>query len=403
MAYTIYLTLFGAAALSISWVKTLCEKISISYSIIYFLIGIISYLTIPELPWTHPFRDQNFTKHLTELMVIVALMGVGLKIDRPFFTKKWVIPFLLAAVAMILSIGVISGISYYFFGFTIASAVLIGAVLAPTDPVLASDVQVDEPNNTNGHEVKFSLTGEAGLNDGLAFPFTWLAIALAMHANDDSWLLNWVAYDVFYRIIAGVAVGYAVGKLIIWLFFKLPQKFSKNHVQRGLVSFSATLFVYGLTELINGYGFIAVFITAITIRNYEMSHEYHKLLHQFIDQIEHILLAVLLILFGGAIVDGLLDSLTWQYALWSVVFVIVVRPLVAYLSLISIKINKKHKLFISFFGIKGIGSFFYLAFALSEVSFLHASEIWSITAFVVLLSIFIHGLTSAFAMKKLVK
>ena len=194
MAYTIYLTLFGAAALSINWVKTLCEKISISYSIIYFLIGIISYLTIPELPWTHPFRDQNFTKHLTELMVIVALMGVGLKIDRPFFTKKWVIPFLLATVAMILSIGVISGISYYFFGFTIASAVLIGAVLAPTDPVLASDVQVDGPNNTNGHEVKFSLTGEAGLNDGLAFPFTWLAIALAVHANDgDSWLLNWVA------------------------------------------------------------------------------------------------------------------------------------------------------------------------------------------------------------------
>ncbi|MCH2548294.1 MAG: cation:proton antiporter, partial [Alphaproteobacteria bacterium] len=183
MIYFIYLTLFGAAALSIGWVKILCNKISISYPIIYFLLGVVIYWAIPGLPWTHPFRDQTFTKHLTELMVIIALMGIGLKINRPFWTKHWIAPLLLATVAMILSITMIFGISYYLLGFTLASAALLGAVLAPTDPVLASDVQVGEPSETKEHEVKFSLTGEAGLNDGLAFPFIWLAIALATHLD----------------------------------------------------------------------------------------------------------------------------------------------------------------------------------------------------------------------------
>ncbi|MCH2547273.1 MAG: cation:proton antiporter, partial [Alphaproteobacteria bacterium] len=213
--------------------------------------------------------------------------------------------------------------------------------------------------------------------------------------------LEWFAYDIVYRILVGLGVGYLIGRLITWLFFTLPKRFDASHVQRGLVSLSATLFVYGVTELIHGYGFIAVFITAITIRNYEMNHDYHKVLHSFIDQIEHIMLAVLLILLGGAVVDGLLESLTWFYALCGLIFVIIVRPLAAWISLLPVKMSGKHKLIVSFFGIKGIGSFFYLAFALNEVSFAHASEIWSITAFVVLLSIFIHGLTSTFAMKKI--
>lgn len=402
MSYFIYLTLFGAAALSIGWIKFLSRKISVSYSIFYFLAGAVIYLAIPDLPWTHPFRDQTATKHITELMVIIALMGIGLKIDWPFWTRQWITPLLLASLAMILTIATIFSVGFFALGFPLATAVLLGAVLAPTDPVLASDVQVDKPGGEKDHKVKFALTGEAGLNDGLVFPFVWLAIALAGHAaSGEPWLLNWLAYDVFFRIFAGIGVGFAAGKLITWLFFALPDRIDASGVQRGLVSLSATIFVYGLTELIHGYGFIAVFIAAVTIRNYEMDHDYHKSLHRFIDQIEHILLAVLLILFGGAVVDGLLESLTWTYAFWAMVFVLIVRPVAAWLSLLRVDMQAKDKAIVSFFGIKGIGSFFYLAFAVNEASFEQSSEIWSFTALVVLISLFIHGLTSAFAMKKL--
>ncbi len=402
MDYFIYLTLFGGVALSIGWVKHICKRISIAYSIVYLLIGIIAYQLIDGLPWTSPFRDQAMTTHITEAMVIIALMGIGLKINRRFSLKGWRAPFMLATLGMLLSIGAVVTIGYYGLGLGIAAAVLLAAVLAPTDPVLASDVQVKAPDDTKDHEVRFALTGEAGINDGLAFPFTWLAIALATtYASGQPWLASWLAYDLLYRIIAGLAIGWLGGRAIIYLFFKLPDKYNIDGIQRGLVSLSATMFVYGVCELAHGYGFIAVFVAAVTIRNYELDHEYHKSLHNFIDQIEHILLAVLLVILGGALTDGLLDALTLTHLLFAGLFILIIRPIIAWISLSGTGMATKHKAIVSFFGIKGIGSFFYLAFAMKEAEFEAAAELWAITGCVVVLSIAIHGLSAATIMKRL--
>ena len=401
MDYFIYLTLFGGVALSIGWVKHWCGRFSISYSIVYLLIGVMAYKLIPSLPWTSPFRDQSLTAHVMELMVIVALMGIGLKINKRFTLPGWRAPLMLATLGMLLSIGIVIGLAYYWLGLGIAAAVLLSAVLAPTDPVLAADVQVDAPDEKKEHEVRFALTGEAGLNDGLAFPFTWLAITLATTAAGTPWLTEWLAYDVLYRIIMGVAVGWLGGKLVSYLFFTLPDKHDISDIQRGLVSLSATLFVYGVGELCHGYGFISVFVTAVTIRNYELNHDYHKTLYSFIDQIEHILLAILLIILGGAITDGLLGALTWKHVAFAAIFILLVRPLIAWVSLAGCNISNKHKAIISFFGIKGMGSFFYLAFAMKEATFESAEELWAITACIVVLSIAIHGLSAATIMKRL--
>ena len=402
MDYFVYLTLFGAVALSIGWVKQIAQRFSISYSIIYLGVGIAVYLLIDDLPWTSPFRDQAMTSHITELMVIVALMGIGLKINRKLSFSGWRAPFMLATVAMLLTIGIISGLAYAWLGFGIASAVLLGAVLAPTDPVLASDVQVEEPNSEKDHIVRFSLTGEAGINDGLAFPFTWLAITLAtLSPANEGWLAEWFAYDVCYRIIVGVIIGWVGGRIVTYLFFKLPDELNITDIQRGLVSLSATLFVYGVSEICHGYGFIAVFVTAVIIRNYCMEHDYHSVLHAFIDQIEHILLAVLLVIFGGALTDGLLNALTLTHFIFALVFVLAVRPLAAWISLTGCNIAHKHRAVISFFGIRGIGSFFYLSFAMKEAEFAGAEELWSITACIVVISIIVHGLSAATIMKRL--
>ncbi len=402
MDYFLYLTLFGGVALSIGWVKHLSSKLSISYPIVYLLIGIIVYQAIDELPWTSPFRDQEITTHITELMVIIAIMGIGLKINHPFSLIKWKAPFMLATLAMFISICAVTGLAYYWLGLGIAGAVLLAAVLAPTDPVLAADVQVEEPSEEKDHPVRFTLTGEAGLNDGLAFPFTWLAIALTASASQsEGWLLEWLSYDVVYRILAGIAIGWLGGKVVTYFFFNLPDKYRISDVQRGLVSLSTTIFVYGVSELCHGYGFIAVFVAAVTIRNYEFQHEYHNTLHAFIDQMEHIMLAVLLVIFGGALTDGLLNALTYTHIAFALLFLLIIRPVAAWVSLMGQQISPKHKAVISFFGIKGIGSFFYLAFAMKEAEFQFAEELWAITACVVVLSIFLHGLTAATVIKKL--
>ncbi len=400
--YIISITIIGIAALGMAWIPSLTKRIGISYSIIFLLFGIIIYSFLNELPWPNPIWQEDYAVHLTELVVIVALMGTGIKIDHPFSFREWKVPFRLVTITMLLNIGIMAAIGIWGLGFDIASAVLLGAILAPTDPVLASDVQVGPPNEGENDDVRFALTAEAGLNDGMAFPFTWLAITLALASSTgEAWFLDWFGKDVLYRLLVGTAVGFGLGKLIIYLFFMLPEKYEMNHVRDGFVAISSTLLVYGITELVHGYGFMAVFVTAITIRNYEMGHDYHRELHGFTDQIERILLAVLLTLFGGSLVNGLLDDLTWKMAGIGLAFVLIIRPVCGLIGLIGTQLKFREKLAISFFGIKGIGSFFYLSFALSITEFYNKEEIWAMTAFIVLISILMHGLTASFTMKKL--
>jgi NhaP-type Na+/H+ or K+/H+ antiporter len=400
-SYIIIITIIGLAALGMAWMPSITSKTKISYSIIYVLFGIFLYLVVGRLlPLPDPIYENELTVRLTELVVIVSLMGTGLKIDQPFSFRKWAVPFRLVSITMLLSIFVVTVLAMWGFGFDLASALLLGAVLAPTDPVLASDVQVGPPLEDAKDNVKFSLTAEAGMNDGTAFPFTWLAIVLASTTASND-LGAWFWNDLIYRVLAGVACGFFIGRILAYLIFRLSEKNKDLVIKDGFVAISATLLVYGLTEMVSGYGFIAVFVTAITLRNYELHHKYHKRMHAFTDQIERILVAVVLILFGGSLVAGILERLTWQMALFGVAFVLIIRPVTSLIGLIKTKLHIKEKMAIGFFGIKGMGSFFYLAFALNEVTFVYKEELWSTGAFVVLLSIIIHGLTATSMMKKL--
>ena len=400
--YFVSIAIIGIAALGMTWIPTLAQKIRVSYSIVFLGFGMLLYVLVDDLPWPNPFRMKTETVHLTELIVIIALMGTGLKIDRPFSFRQWLVPFRLVTITMLLSIVSLIALSAWFLGFDWASAVLLGAVLAPTDPVLAAEVQVRGPNEGDDNDVRFALTAEAGLNDGMAFPFTWMAIVIALSASgSEPWLGEWLGKYLLYKIAIGVGIGLLVGRGITYLFFYLPEKYEMWHIRDGLVALSSTLFVYGATELAQGYGFVAVFVTALTVRNYEMDHQYHQKLHAFTDQLERILLAILLILFGGSLVEGILDHLTWPTALLGLGFVLIVRPLSSWLGLIGTSVRARDKWAISFFGIKGIGSFFYLSFALSKADFAYQEEVWSLTAFVVLISVLLHGLTASSAMKKL--
>mgnify|MGYP003133820020 CR=1 FL=1 len=401
--YITSLALIGFVALSISWVQHVTRLIHISYPIVFILMGMAIFALVDGLPWASPYRDQALTMHMAEIMVIVSLMGTGLRIDTAFKFKTWSLPFRLVTIAMIISIGALAALGYWWLGWGLATAVLLGAVLAPTDPVLASDVQVGPPGTADTHDVKFALTAEAGMNDGLAFPFVWLAVALAVatQGGQDFSLMDWFTFDVLYRILAGIGIGIVAGKVITYVFFVLPEKFDAHHIRRGLVALSATLFVYGVTELAHGYGFIAVFVTALTIRNYEMGHEYHKTLHEFNNQVEHIMLAVMLILFGGSLVDGILGDLTWPMVAVGLGFLCIIRPLAGYIALAGHKMPSKEKWAVGFYGIRGIGSFFYLAFALNETDFAFDQQLWSLVAFVVLVSILGHGLSANYVMKHL--
>lgn len=400
--YILIITVIGFAALSMAWMPAITAKTGVSYAIIYVAAGALLYSVFDFLPEPDLDQHEEVAVHLTELVVIISLMGTGLKIDQPFSFRNWRVPFRLVLITMILCIGLVTVMGWWVFDFDWASALLLGAVLAPTDPVLASDVQVGPPHEEEVDNVKFSLTAEAGLNDGTAFPFVWLAITLAIMAgNGNASIQEWLLMDIVYRVSVGVASGFILGKVLGFLVFDLPEKRNFLLTRDGFIAIAATLLVYGVTELIHGYGFIAVFVCAITMRAYERQHKFHRKLHEFTDQIERILLAIVLILFGGLLVTGVFDRLTWPMALFGVGFIFIIRPLTAYLALIGINLHYKEKGIISFFGIRGIGSFFYLSFALNQTWFNYGKELWALVSFIVLISILVHGFTAAFSFKKL--
>ena len=401
--YILLITVVGLAAFGMAWMPAITKRTGISYSILYVTAGMLIYFFIPQLfPDPDPVKNNFFTMRMSEMVVIISLMGTGIKIDRRFSLKNWSSPIRLIFIAMLLCIAAAAFLGYNFLGFDLASAVLLGAVLAPTDPVLASDVQVGPPNAERESETKFALTAEAGLNDGMAFPFTWLAIVLAIGAAGNEYSLwNWFGYHFVYKIIVGFVIGFLLGRLVGYLVFRVSKKFIFFKTQDGFLAISLTLIVYGITELLHGYGFIAVFICAFTLRHFEKQNNYHDELHSFTDQAERLLVAVLLILFGGSLVTGVLSALTWKMVAFSLIFLFVVRPLAAYASIAFSNFHLKEKLAISFFGIRGMGSIFYLAFAFKEMSFQYVDALWAIAAFTILISVIIHGLTATPIMKYL--
>jgi sodium/hydrogen antiporter len=399
--YFVVLVVLGSAMLGMAWIPTLTKKLKVSYSILYLFLGIGLYSLSDVLPLPNPMVHENTALRITELIVIVSLMGTGLKIDEPFSLKGWRIPLRLISITMLLTIALVAVLAYMLLGFDVASSILIGAVLAPTDPVLADDVQVGPPMEKTTNKVRFALTAEAGLNDGMAFPFTWLAISVALQGVNNESLVNWLSYDLGYRILAGLVVGFVFGKMLGYLVFTLPRK-KKFLVSRdGFVAISTTILVYGVTELLHGYGFVAVFICAITIRNYEIEHKFHLKLHSFTDQIERMLMAMVLILFGGTLHHYVFSNITWPAVVFAVLIVLVIRPVTAYFSSLGSDLHFKERAAISFYGIKGIGSFFYLSFALIQARFTHTEELWVTVSLVVLLSILIHGLSANSIMQRI--
>lgn len=349
------------------------------------------------------------TEHLAELCVIVALMGVGLAIDRPLSWTTWAPTWRLLGIAMPLCIAAVALFGWWAAALTPAAAVLLGAVLAPTDPVLASDVQVEGPTPGEGSseeddEVRFALTSEAGLNDALAFPFVYLALFLATMNPAGTWLPGWLGWELAGKIIVGAIIGSVVGDLLGRAFFHFPIA-NARLADRGepIVALAAVLAVYGLTELIGGYGFIAVFACALAIRRIERGSQYHEEMHSVVEDLEHVLTLIVLLLLGAALTSGILAALSWQGALVGVLLVFVIRPIAGWLALQRCAgMDRQERLVTAFFGIRGIGSIYYTSYALTETDFgRESAQVWSIVAFTIVLSVVVHGITAGWVMGRL--
>lgn len=394
----ILLASLGIATLIMAWLPAISQKIKISSPVILLLLGVLLYYIGTPLGWTEYLWSDNAMMVFSEVIVIISLMGAGLKIGGEYSFKAWKRPLLLIFATMPLTMLAAYFLGVYFLAFSVPASLLLAAVLAPTDPVLASDVQLDDPEREDKlrDKIRFSLTAEAGLNDGMAFPFTYLAVLVAQAGSFAAFnFSNWVWDKLLLKIVIGIVVGVLIGRGIGYLMTYL-NKWAGIKTYDGFLALSLTFAVYGVSELLYGYGFMAVFFAGLSVRYSEhVSGKHKQKMHDFSHEIERLLIVVWILIFGSTIMNGILNVTDWKGIVFSALFVLVVRPLAGLIGLIGIKDTIKNKLAISFLGIRGVGSVFYLSWAFMQTdTFENKIALYSIAAYVILFSIILHGLTA---------
>jgi sodium/hydrogen antiporter len=287
-------------------------------------------------------------------------------------------------------------------GLSLGAAIILGAALAPTDPVLARDVKVGGPGEGDGPETHFALTSEAGLNDGLAFPFVFLGIFVAGEGGF-GWFSEWLAADVIYAIVAGLAIGAVAGRAIGYASDRLRERGWLKPEFDGWLALAAVLAIYGIAEIAGAYGFLAAFAGGLAFRRYEWDHESHQRVHAGADLAEDITELGMVLIVGSTVTLAGLQAPGIAGWLLVPALLLVIRPLSVLAAFVGSAVDRHERKLIGWFGIRGIGSFYYAAVAINA-GVLSVAEIdtiyWTIIACVGV-SILVHGFSAGPAMEAL--
>ncbi len=405
--YHFLMFVVGMLALAAVALPLLLRDRLISFPIVTVLVGALL-STVFDPGTFDPVANGFLSEHLSEFAVIVALTGLGLSIDRRMTWRAWMTTWRLLAITMPISMLLTAWIGWWMIGLVPAAAVLFAAAMAPTDPVLAVDVQTGppttgDPDADEPDEVRFGLTSESSLNDGLAFPFVNLAILLAIHGfTPGDWVARWLLVDVAYKIVGGVAIGWVIGKLLGWVTIKLVggrgytgMLADGEGIAPSVMALAYTLISFGFSEVAGTYGFIAVFVTAYVIRDTERQNHVHDHLHEGAEQLELLAMSIVLLLLGAAFADGLYLAVTWQMIAAALVLALVVRPIAGWIGLAGhAAATRSERLLLSFFGIRGLGAIYYLAYGLNHADFAQTQALWGLLCVTIFASLLIHGLTA---------
>ncbi|CTQ33265.1 cation:proton antiporter [Jannaschia rubra] len=401
-AYHVVLALVGAIVILARWLPRLVSSGEPTAAPLMILFGALAALALPDLPLpADPREVPKIWEIVAEITVIVALFGAGMRVDDIGPARKWIPTMRLLIVAMPLTILAIAFLGVLVGGLTVAGAVILAAVLAPTDPVLAADVQIAPPQEGGEHPVRFALTTEAALNDGLAFPFVYLGLLIAVQGlSFGDWGLQWLLQDVFYRIGVGALTGWAGGWALGQVLFNLPRGSRLADTGSGVIAIAGVFLCYGSTELIEGYGFIAVAVMGLSLRRIESDHGYHRNLHSFSEAIEHALTALLLIALGAAL-PALMADLDWRHVFMAAILILAVRPIAGWLALGGTTLGRSERGIVAIYGVRGIGSIYYLAYAAGHADLADIADLWTIAALTIFASTVLHGFTVGRAMHRI--
>ncbi len=390
--YIANLLVIGLLLLGVTLGSGWISRLPLSYALIYLVVGIFLGPYGVKLIQLRP--DAEFLERLTEFVVIVSVFGCGLKMNRPLKLWAWQTTARLIGFLMPISILAIAAITHWLLGFDWAAAILLGAILAPTDPVLASEVQLAHVEDKD--ELRFGLTSEGGLNDALAFPFVYFGLFWLKDSNWDNWFKQWVAVDLLWAIIAGIFMGIVVAKAVVWINQRVQRFRQLDDVMEDFVALSTILLTYSLTELVNGYGFLAVFVAGVVVnKSYYRDQEECLAQLEFTEQIEKLLEVGTILILGTLLLLDPMRKYAGYSLLIATLLLFVIRPLGVWISMLGSRIPLPTVSLFGWFGIRGVGSLYYLTYAFGKgLQGETGEQIAWITYSTVVISVLLHGISS---------
>ncbi|AFY34153.1 sodium:proton antiporter [Calothrix sp. PCC 7507] len=401
--YIINLLVIGLLLLIVTLGSGWISRLPLSFALIYLLVGI--FLGPYGLGLIQLRRDDvfnaEFLQRLTELVVIISVFSCGLKIVRPLNFKVWAITIRLIGFLMPISIFSLAIVGKLLLNLDWGAAILLGAILAPTDPVLASEVQLTDTKDKD--ELRFGLTSEGGLNDALAFPFVYFGLYALKDSNWDNWFKQWLAVDLIWAIASGIVMGIIIAKAIVWLDKQVQKHRSANELMEDFIAISMILLTYSLTEIINGYGFLAVFVAGLVAQKSYRSSEKPLGQLEFIERLEKLLEVATILLLGSILLLEPIVKYSTQSFLVIFLLFFLIRPLGVWISTIGVSpvdshrrtLHPRTRWLLGWFGIRGVGSLYYLAYAFGHgLKGETAEQIAWITYTTIVVSVIVHGISA---------
>ncbi|MCC5658102.1 sodium:proton antiporter [Nostoc sp. XA010] len=406
--YIINLFVIGLLLLIVTLGSGWIARLPLSFALIYLIVGI--FLGPNGFGLIQLRRDEVFNaevlQRITELVVIISVFGCGLRIVRPLRLGVWDITARLIGFLMPISILALAAVGKLFLGMNWAEAILLGAILAPTDPVLASEVQLTDINDQD--ELRFGLTSEGGLNDALAFPFVYFGLHALEDDNWGNWFKQWIAVDLIWAIAAGIVMGIVVAKSLVWIEKRIQKRRRPDELMEDFIAISTILISYSLTEMVNGYGFLAVFVAGLVVQRSYRNPDKPLAQLEFVEQVEKLLEVGTILLLGSILLLQPMLKYATQSLLVIILLFFIIRPIGVWISTIGKRPVDSHRrsmhpgtrwLF-GWFGIRGVGSLYYLAYAFGHgLKGEAAEQIAWITYTTIVASVIIHGISSTPLMK----
>ena len=395
--------LIGALLLVRGMTATLLQRSPVTSSILYLAFGMLVGPSALNLFHFNPLKESALLEALTEVAVLISLFSAGVKMPVSFSFSRWRAPLLLATVSMTVTVGLVAAFSYYVLGLPLGAGVLLGAILAPTDPVLATDVQIRHPGDRD--LLRFTLTSEAGMNDGSAFPFVMLGLGLlGLHDLGDG-LARWWIVEVLWATLGAVAIGVAAGVALARVGWKLRRAPHSHQLMDDFLGLGLIGVVYGLCVMVDAWGFLAVFFAAVALRQTELKlakaappcadgeplptvSEGALVFKEHLERLSEMLLVILI---GGTL---FVDSWSWAAVGLALFVFLVARPASVLIGLAGSGTPWRIQALAGWFGVRGVGSLYYLMFAISHgLPEPLALQLIQLTLIVVTLSVLLHGIS----------